>query len=343
MTRPSITPPAIKPPAIIPPVIITPGDPAGIGTEIALRAWQAGRKNIVLQGDIDHFRTIATAIGLDILFGEYDSDSFASTYQTRCHILHQKWVITPQLGQPDPGHGQQIIQAIEKAVEGVKTGEFSAIVTNPIAKDNLYQAGFTYPGHTEFLAYLDGGNKRPVMMLANTELRVIPLTVHIPLSAVENTITKEDVTQTISIIAASLKRYFGVPHPHIAVAGLNPHAGEAGYLGRFEIDRLAPMLASLSSTDFKLSGPYSADSLFHQQARKNYDAVLCMYHDQALIPIKTIDFFNSVNVTLGLDFIRTSPDHGTAFDRAAKLEARADSLIAAIDMATEMAGYADKK
>jgi len=335
--------PSINNPAIIPPAIITPGDPAGIGTEIALRAWQAGRKNIVLQGDIDHNRKIAEAMGLDIPFCEYDRDKFASTHQTSCHIIHQKWAITPQLGQPDPGHGQQIIQAIENAVKGVKAGEYSAIVTNPIAKDNLYQAGFTYPGHTEFLAYLDGGNKRPVMMLANAELRVIPLTIHIPLSAVETAITNEDVSETILIIVASLKRYFGASRPHIAVAGLNPHAGEAGYLGRFEIDRLAPILASLSSTDFQLSGPYSADSLFHKQARENYDAVLCMYHDQALIPIKTIDFFNSVNVTLGLDFIRTSPDHGTAFDRAAKLEARADSLIAAIDMAADMARYANGK
>ena len=259
-----------------------------------MRAWQAGQKNIVLQGDINHNRKIAEAMGLYIPFCEYDRDKFANTHQTSCHIIHQKWAITPQLGQPDPGHGQQIIQAIENAVIGVKAGEFSAIVTNPIAKDNLYQAGFNYPGHTEFLAYLDGGYKRPVMMLANAELRVIPLTVHIPLSAVETAIKNEDVSETILIISASLKRFFGASQPHIAVAGLNPHAGEAGYLGRFEIDRLAPILASLSSNDFQLSGPYSADSLFHKQARKNYDAVLCMYHDQALIPIKTIDFLTAL-------------------------------------------------
>lgn len=322
------------------PAIITPGDPAGIGPEISLRAWQAGRKNIVLQGDIDHLSRIADALGLDIPFAEYDATSFAGTHKSTCHVLHDRWATKPIAGTPDPANAPQIITAIEMAVRQVKDKAFCAVVTNPIAKDNLYQAGFSYPGHTEFLAYLDGGEKRPVMMLANPQLRVVPLTVHIPLNEVENAITEADLAQTITILARALKQYFGIAHPHISIAGLNPHAGESGYLGRFEIDRILPFLSEFSIENLRLSGPHSADSLFHTKARKNYDAVLCMYHDQALIPVKTIDFFNSVNVTLGLDFIRTSPDHGTAFDRAGHLDARPDSLIAAIDMATEMAQHA---
>ena len=325
------------------PAIVTPGDPAGIGPEISLRAWQAGRKNIVLQGDIDHLGRIADALGLAIPFTEYDAASFARTHQATCHVIHDKWATDPISGNPDPANARQIITAIETAVRHVKDQLFSAIVTNPIAKDNLYQAGFSYPGHTEFLAHLDGGEKRPVMMLANPQLRVIPLTVHIPLNEVESAITEADLARTISILASALRRYFGITHPHISIAGLNPHAGESGYLGRFEIDRIIPFLADFSIENLQLSGPHSADSLFHEEARKNYDAVLCMYHDQALIPIKTIDFFNSVNVTLGLDFIRTSPDHGTAFNCAGNLDARPDSLIAAIDMAAEMARHADGK
>lgn len=322
------------------PAILTPGDPAGIGAEISLRAWQAGRRNIVLQGDIDHLGRIADALGLDIPFAEYDAASTTHTRKNTCQVIHNKWVTEPIAGTPDPANAPQIIAAIETAVRHVKDNVFSAIVTNPIAKDNLYQAGFSYPGHTEFLAHLDGGTGRPVMMLANPQLRVVPLTVHIPLNEVESTITEADLAQTIQIVASALNRYFGIAHPHISIAGLNPHAGESGYLGRFEIDRIIPFLAEFSIENLHLSGPHSADSLFHEEARKNYDAVLCMYHDQALIPVKTIDFFNSVNVTLGLDFIRTSPDHGTAFDRAAHLDARPDSLIAAIDMAAEMARHA---
>lgn len=319
------------------PLILTPGDPAGIGSEISLRAWLAGSHNIVLQGDIGYFREIADKAKLAINFAEYDAQSFAGNRDTTCHVLHTTWPVPPKLGTPDAANAGQIITAIEQGVAGVKKGQFSALVTNPIAKDSLYQVGFAYPGHTEFLAHLDGHGKRPVMMLANAELRVIPLTVHIPLSEVESSIEDADLSETLLIIGDGLKRYFGLARPHIAVAGLNPHAGEAGYLGRFEVDKLAPFLADFTLEDVQISGPYSADSLFHKEARDTYDAVLCMYHDQALIPVKTVDFFNSVNVTLGLDFIRTSPDHGTAFDRAARLNARPDSLIAAIKLAENMA------
>ena len=318
------------------PLIVTPGDPAGIGPEISLRAWLAGCHNIILQGDMRYLREIADKAKLAINFAEYDAQSFTAHHHIICHVLHTPWPVPPKLGTPDAANASQIITAIEQAVAGVKNGQFSAVVTNPIAKDNLYQAGFGYPGHTEFLAHLDGDGKRPVMMLANTELRVIPLTVHLPLSEVESSIEEADLSETLLIIGDGLKCYFGLARPHIAVTGLNPHAGEAGYLGRFEAEKLTPFLADFKSKDIQISGPYSADSLFHKEARDSYDAVLCMYHDQALIPVKTLDFFNSVNVTLGLDFIRTSPDHGTAFDRAARLNARPDSLIAAIKLADNM-------
>ncbi len=319
------------------PLIVTPGDPAGIGPEISLRAWLAGSHNIVLQGDIKYFQEIADKAQLTINFSEYDALTFAGRQHTACHVLHSPWPAPPELGTPDGANAGQIITAIKQGVAGVKKGQFSALVTNPIAKESLYQVGFEYPGHTEFLAHLDGHGKRPVMMLANTELRVIPLTVHVPLSEVESSIEETDLSETLLIIRDGLKRYFGVARPHIAIAGLNPHSGEAGYLGRFEVDRLTPFLDDFDLEDVQISGPFSADSLFHKEARDSYDAVLCMYHDQALIPVKTVDFFNSVNVTLGLDFIRTSPDHGTAFDRATRLNARPDSLIAAIKFANNMA------
>ena len=318
------------------PVIVTPGDPAGIGPEISLRAWQAGRKNIVLQGDIDHLGRIADALGLAIPFTKYDAASFSCTHQATCHVIHDKWATDPISGNPNPANARQIITAIETAVRQVKDQLFSAIVTNPIAKDNLYQAGFSYPGHTEFLAHLDGGEKRPVMMLANPQLRVIPLTVHIPLNEVESAITEADLAQTISILASSLRRYFGIAHPHISIAGLNPHAGESGYLGRFEIDRIIPFLADFSIENLQLSGPHSADSLFHEEARKNYDAVLCMYHDQGLIPVKALAFEEAVNVTLGLPIIRTSVDHGTALDIAWQGKADSSSLKSALRLAVRM-------
>jgi len=321
----------------MPPAILTAGDPAGIGPEISLKAWKAGKKNIVLQGDIAHLKGVAKSAGLEISFTEYDPVRFGETASKYCHILSLKWANRPQAGQPDPDNAPQIIEAIKQAVAQVKAGQFSAIVTNPIAKNTLYEADFSYPGHTEFLAALDGQNAYPVMMLANQALRVVPLTIHIPLNQVETAITEKHLEKTLTILTDALRRQFALSEPHIVVTGLNPHAGEAGHIGRFETDRLSPFLSRFHLEGVKISGPYAADSLFHPQARQGYDAALCMYHDQALIPVKTIDFFGSVNITLGLSFIRTSPDHGTAFDRAAHWNAHPDSLIAAIDRAAQMA------
>jgi 4-hydroxythreonine-4-phosphate dehydrogenase len=221
-------------------------------------------------------------------------------------------------------------------------GDASAVVTAPIAKAVLYAAGFIHPGHTEFLAALAGSlvpGKRhhPVMMLASDVLRVVPVTIHVPLSDVPRALSKRLLYETINITWRSLKSDFGIDEPRVAVAGLNPHAGEGGTIGREDIDLIAPAIEELRREGLSVSGPHSADTLFHAAARKNYDAAVCMYHDQALIPIKTLSFDTGVNVTLGLPFVRTSPDHGTAFDIAAKGIASPESMISAIRMATDLA------
>jgi len=317
------------------PVLITPGDPSGIGPEIALRAWSEGHRDIVLMGNIDHLSAVARASGLNITFKRFDGDTRPA--ESYCYVSEIDWPVLPEPGTPAAANAPVIISAIEQAVEQVKQGRFSALVTNPIAKSVLYQHGFEFPGHTEFLAALDGADSFPVMMLANADLRTVPLTIHIPLSEVEAAISAELFGRTIQGLEDGLHRYFGCPSPRIAIAGLNPHAGEDGHIGRFEADTLSGFIKEAPTQTALLSGPYSADSLFHDSRRADYDAVLCMYHDQALIPVKTVDFHNTVNVTLGLRFIRTSPDHGTAFDRAATYDSSPDSLISAINMAHSMA------
>jgi 4-hydroxythreonine-4-phosphate dehydrogenase len=239
-------------------------------------------------------------------------------------------------GQPDPANAPAVIGAIERAVALVKAGEAAAIVTLPIRKETLYDAGFRHPGHTEFLAELAGG-AIPVMMLVCPGLRVVPVTIHLALREALTRITTERIVAAGRISAAGLRRDFGVAAPRLAVAGLNPHAGEGGTLGREEIEVIAPAVAQLRAEGIAVSGPSPADTLFHERARSRYDAALCMYHDQALIPLKTIDFERGVNVTLGLPFVRTSPDHGTALDIAGRGIASPESLIAALKLAAEMA------
>jgi 4-hydroxythreonine-4-phosphate dehydrogenase len=245
-------------------------------------------------------------------------------------------------GRPDALNAPSVIQAIEDAAQDVAFGHALALVTNPIAKHVLYGAGFQHSGHTEFLAELASRfvpSRRwvPVMMLASDVLRVVPLTVHVPIAAVPGTITRELLLAGARITHEALQRDFAIPAPRIVVAGLNPHAGEAGSIGREEVDVLAPAIAELSAEGLAVSGPYSADSLFHAAARARFDAAITMYHDQALIPLKTLAFDTGVNVTLGLPFVRTSPDHGTAFDIAGTGDASPSSLIAALRMAATMA------
>ena len=319
----------------IKPALITPGDPSGIGPEIALKAWSEGQKNIVLMGDIEHLSSVALATGLDIAFTSFDST--ASLSARKCSVWEIDWQVMPCVGQPDPRNAPTIVESIKQAVKQVKKEQFSAIVTSPISKSVLYESGFEFPGQTEFLAKLDSPESFPVMMLANSTLRVVPLTIHIPLSDVEKTITAALFKRTIEVLDTSLCQYFNCTFPRIAIAGLNPHAGENGHLGRFETDKLIPLMQVQETENASLLGPFSADSLFYSEKQDGYDVVLCMYHDQALIPVKTVDFYRTVNITLGLNFIRTSPDHGTAFDRAAQFNSHPGSLISAINTAQQMA------
>ena len=240
-------------------------------------------------------------------------------------------------GRPNPEDARLVIGAIDRAVADVQAGRAAAVVTNPINKDALYRAGFRHPGHTEYLAELAGGGAQAVMMLACAELRVVPVSIHVSLRQAIETLSAEAILRTGRVVDAALRRDFGIAAPVIAVAGLNPHAGENGALGREDLDIVAPAVVALRAKGIEARGPLPPDTMFHAAARAGYDAALCMYHDQALIPLKTIDFHGGVNVTLGLPFIRTSPDHGTAFDIAGHGVARPDSLIAALKLAAEMA------
>ena len=329
------------------PLALTMGDPAGIGLEITLMAWRDRTRwslpPFALVGDAQALRERAELIGVDAAVVEIGGIGEAAVrFSDALPVLNVPLAASARPGRPDSANGKAVITAIEKAAAFVCRGEASAIVTNPIAKSVLYAAGFAHPGHTEFLAalaetHVPGRRCHPVMMLASEDLRVVPLTVHVPISTVPAAINVPLIVETAEIMAAALRRDFGIPSPRIAVAGLNPHAGESGTIGREDCDVIAPAIAQLRSTGLEVTGPHSADTLFHAQARRGYDAVLCMYHDQALIPIKTLAFDTGVNVTLGLPFVRTSPDHGTAFDIAGRGIASPRSLIAALRMA---AGHA---
>jgi 4-hydroxythreonine-4-phosphate dehydrogenase len=252
-------------------------------------------------------------------------------------ILHRPLAVPVVPGQPNPAHAGAVIAAIEEAVALATSGRASGVVTNPIQKASLTAAGFPHPGHTEFLGELAGLGVPPVMMLACPELRVVPVTVHEALAKAIARLTPEMIIATSRIVAAALKRDFGIVAPRLAIAGLNPHAGEAGTMGREEIDIIAPAIATLRAEGIDARGPMPPDTMFTALARPGYDAAICLYHDQALIPIKTIDMAGGVNVTLGLSIIRTSPDHGTALDIAGKGLADPASLIAAIRLAGELA------
>lgn len=322
------------------------GDPAGIGLEITIKAWALRRQRevpeFVLVADPDCVTDRGRALGLGVETAIVDDPAAAAAwFATALPILPVKLDEPSLAGQPSAANARAVIAAIEVATRCVMEGRAAALVTNPIAKSVLYGAGFTHPGHTEFLADLSapGGTAQPihpVMMLASAELRVVPLTIHVPLAAVPRLVTAELIVRTVEIVAAALRHDFGVPEPRIAVAGLNPHAGEAGALGGEEIAVIAPALADLVARGYRVTGPHSADTLFHAAARETYDVAIAMYHDQALIPIKTLAFDSGVNVTLGLPFVRTSPDHGTAFDIAAKGVASPQSLIAALQLAGRM-------
>jgi 4-hydroxythreonine-4-phosphate dehydrogenase len=304
------------------PILITMGEPAGIGPEVALAAWTQ------LGGKVNEHPLHLVG----------DPAVFAATNPTLTGI---PTIATKARARRTPGHldtanAAAVTEAIEIATHACLTGDASAMVTAPIHKAVLAAAGFAYPGHTEFLGALTGA-RRPVMMLAGPDLRVVPLTVHMPISQVPAAITRQGLFDTGEIILTALERDFGIAIPRLAVAGLNPHAGEDGVLGHEEDRVIAPTVAALGARGFAVHGPLSADTLFHPQARKTYDAVLCMYHDQALIPIKMLSFWEGVNITLGLPIVRTSPDHGTALNIAGQAKADVHSMIAAIKMAATIA------
>jgi len=313
------------------PIAISCGEPAGIGPEIAVAAWNALGADIpmVWIGDPTHLP--------DGTKWQAITDVKDAAAATAFPVLARDFRAPRVAGTPNPIHAQGVIDAISDAVTLVQSGDCAALCTAPIQKQALIDgADFAYPGHTEYLAAL-AERSSVVMMLACDVLRVVPATIHIPLSQVPEQLSAATLTDTILITHAALKRDFGIASPRLAVAGLNPHAGEGGKMGHEEIDMIAPTLDALRAEGFDIAGPLSADTMFHAGARKSYDAAICMYHDQALIPIKTLDFSGGVNVTLGLPFVRTSPDHGTAFDIAGKGIADATSMIAALKMAALMA------
>jgi 4-hydroxythreonine-4-phosphate dehydrogenase len=322
-----------------PRLVVTPGEPAGIGAEILVDAVFRGTSELVTFDDPDRLAAIAKSRSMPIKITAIDKvEESTELGADVLAVLPISWADAPRAGDPDPANAPQIIKAITDAAELTKSGLVKGIVTCPIQKSTLYAAGLKSPGHTEFLGKLDSPDAVPVMMLANEKIRVVPLTVHEQLSAVPSLISSEMIIKKAHILDVSLRRDFGLNNPHIIVTGLNPHAGEDGNIGREEIEIISPAVAALKAENINVSGPVSADTLFHEDRHLDYDAVLTMYHDQALIPVKTLDFYGSVNITIGLSFVRTSPDHGTALDQAGKGTADPSSLIAAIQMAERIAG-----
>ncbi|MEO3387709.1 4-hydroxythreonine-4-phosphate dehydrogenase PdxA [Mesorhizobium sp. CAU 1741] len=327
------------------PLALTIGDPSGIGPEIAIAAWQRrGREDVpafYLLADPLLVKARASTLGHALDIAVISPGEALGAFATALPVvaLENAFIDTP--GHPDAANAAGTVEAIERAVADVRAGHADALVTNPIAKKPLYDAGFRYPGHTEFLGHLaelDAGRPvRPVMMLAGPELRAVPVTIHIALSQVPQSLTVDLIVETAAITAADLRARFGIARPRLAVAGLNPHAGEGGAMGTEDEAIVRPAVEELVRRGIDARGPLPADTMFHAQARATYDAAICMYHDQGLIPAKALAFDETVNVTLGLPFIRTSPDHGTAFDIAGKGVARPDSLLAALRLARRMA------
>ena len=326
---------------IFPPILLTGGEPAGVAPEITAMAWQALRHDasacFCLSGDAQYWRMRNPGLAVQAVSAAADAQA---CFADALPVLHRPLARHPRPGTIDPATAPQVIAAIDEAVELAFAGEISAIVTNPIQKEALYQAGFRHQGHTDYLAHLSAAHGHPsqeVMMLVADDLRAIPVTVHIPLKDVAKALTGEAIKAQARVTAKDLSRYFGIARPRLAFTGLNPHAGENGMMGREEIEVIIPALQVLKDEGLIVLGPMSADTAFHAEARSQYDAILCMYHDQALIPVKTLDFHGGINVSLGLPFIRTSPDHGTALGIAGRHVANPKSLIAAIRLAARMA------
>jgi 4-hydroxythreonine-4-phosphate dehydrogenase len=323
------------------PLALTMGDPAGIGGELTLRAWLALRARgpaFLALDDPARLAGLAHGLGLPVPLVEItDPAAAAGHFSAALPVLPIRLAEPAVPGQPNPANATAIVGAIEQGARLALAGAVGGLITNPINKAALYHAGFAHPGHTEFLAALTGASNRPVMMLACPALRVVPVTVH---ASLRNAIAQLDTASIIEVARiahAALRAQFGLATPRLAVAGLNPHAGESGALGEEESTIIAPAIARLRQDGIAVTGPHSPDTMFTAEARAGYDAAICMYHDQALIPLKTLDMHHGVNVTLGLPIVRTSPDHGTAYDIAGTGRADPSSLIAAIEMAGQLA------
>ena len=322
------------------PLALTMGDPAGIGGELTLRSWLMRRESgpaFIALDDPARLAALAAQLGLEVPIREVDSaDQVASVFGSAVPVLPVPLAVAPIPGRPERANAKAVMRSIELATKLARQGDASAVVTNPINKAALYDAGFAYPGHTEFLAYLTDASGQQVMMLASPLLRVVPVTVHASLRDSIAMLTTEMIIAASRTTALALRRDFGLPAPRLAIAGLNPHAGEQGALGTEETTLIEPAIQTLRADGIDVSGPWPPDTMFTANARTRYDAAICMYHDQALIPLKTLDMDHGVNVTLGLPIVRTSPDHGTAYDIAGRGVADPTSLIAAMTLAASL-------
>ncbi|AHA27668.1 4-hydroxythreonine-4-phosphate dehydrogenase PdxA [Candidatus Liberibacter americanus] len=330
------------------PVALTQGDPAGIGPEISIKAWFNRKKlsvpPFIYIGDPDILMFRAKQLNIDIPIYETDCANAVAVFDKYFPIIASSCGLKVRTGIPNPETGSNTIINIEKAAYLTISRQAIAMVTNPISKYLLYKEKFEFPGHTEFLSEISkkitGIACKPVMMLAGPRLRTVPVTIHIPLSHVCKSLSKQLIIETCRTVDDALKKYFRINSPRIAIAGINPHAGENDTIGSEEQKIISPAIEQLRNENMQVLGPLPADSMFNLSAIKNYDVAVCMYHDQALIPVKILDFDKTVNITFGLPFIRTSPDHGTAFDIAKDLIAREDSLVSALQMAAKF-GHLD--
>jgi len=319
---------------------VTMGEPSGIGGEIALKAWamrHAVSTPFFILDSPARLDALARETGIDSRIKEIaNAEDAPDVFPHALPVLALQHDVSAVPGHPDHANAPAVLESIDRAIAFIRSNTATAMVTNPIHKETLYVAGFDYPGHTEYLAD-KAGNGSSVMMIASDLLKVVPVTIHLPLAEALNRIDRKDILYCAQTVHAALRDYFGIVSPRLAISGLNPHAGEGGHLGTQEIEIISPAIEELRRDGINVKGPLSADAMFHEQARRTYDAAICMYHDQALIPAKTLAFENGVNVTLGLSIIRTSPDHGTALDLAGTGRANPASLIAALNLAADMA------
>ncbi len=317
------------------------GDPAGIGGETALMAWHEHRRTLppfFLFDDPERLHRLGTQIGMPCPVAPIASPGDArSVFQDALPVMALSQTVASGPGDDSTADATMTIESIDRAVDAALSGQVRGVVTSPVRKSRLYEAGFTSPGHTEYLGALAGLEHDPVMMLVCSALRVVPVTVHLALREAISVLSGDRILHVLETTWEAARLDLGLSHPRLAVAGLNPHAGEDGHLGREEIEILQPAIETMRQRGADIVGPLPADTMFHAEARETYDIAVCMYHDQALIPLKTLDFHGGVNVTLGLPFVRTSPDHGTAYDIAGTGAANPGSFIAALQMADDIA------